>query len=228
VGCSSANEWERRLAKEEAQRAKRGLAPFTEREKALRYKFRDLNGGELLVDAFGEKNGVDIYDETGRRFFGSAIAGPRNRSRLSFGAQFGVPVTLRATWWDRIYTVLDENLPIRPANLPREAYWGRNLIGDYTVAVADRVSEGLLQELRTNGGGFRLLIRLHDEGLLVGWDIARRPGFDQKKFDAGWHFPEEYSYMEGDFHPARINNGKVVTPGWYIHPRTKERIETDF
>lgn len=32
----------------------------------------------------------------------------------------------------------------------------------------------------------------------------------------------------GDFREAKIYNGIAVRKGWYIHPRTGERIEADF
>jgi hypothetical protein len=33
---------------------------------------------------------------------------------------------------------------------------------------------------------------------------------------------------DGDFQEARIFNGQVIRKGWYIHPKTKQKIETDF
>ncbi len=235
-GCSRSPEaelaereaaWAKAFARQDEARAKAGLPALSEVEKALRYKFRELQGGELVVDAFGEKLGVNIFDESGQIFFKRASLSPKNNSKHSYGADFGVPVSLRAEWRDR-YATDPVNDPPPPADWVTDSYYGGTILGNYTVQVAERVSEALLNELRTNGGGFRLKIRLHDEGLLVGWDIARRLGYDQRQSERGVHFPEEYFNVEGDFHPAKIYNGKVVIPGWYIHPRTKERIETEF
>jgi hypothetical protein len=233
MGCSRSpgskeEQWQKQFALQDEQRAKAGLPPLSDAQKALRHRFRGMSGGELIVDGFGEKEGVNIFDENDQLVFKRASVSPRNRSNSSYGSGFGVPITLRAEWRDRYYTAEDKNVPPRPPNIKDNAYWGGKILGNFTTQVAERVSDALLNELRTNGGGFRLKIRLHDEGLLVGWDIARRPGFDQKRSDNGVHFPEEYSMVEGDFHPAKIINGEVITPGWYIHPRTKERIETDF
>jgi hypothetical protein len=32
----------------------------------------------------------------------------------------------------------------------------------------------------------------------------------------------------GDFQEATVFNGKVLRKGWYIHPKTGQKIETDF
>jgi hypothetical protein len=235
MGCtrspqSKEEQWQKQFALQDEQRAKAGLPPLSDAQKALRYKFRGLSGGELVVDGFGEKEGVNIFDENEQMVFKRASVSPRNRSNSSYGSGFGVPITLRAEWrkdGPEVNGVIQNY--IQPDMTKRdERYKGGIIVGSFTTTVAERVSDALLNELRTNGGGFRLKIRLHDEGILVGWDIARRPGFDQKRSDNGVHFPEEYSMVEGDFHPAKIINGEVITPGWYIHPRTKERIETDF
>jgi hypothetical protein len=236
-GCSRSPEaelarseaaWAKAFARQDEARAKAGLPALTEVKKALRHKFRGLLGGELVVDAFGEKVGVNIFDEKGQIFYKSAALSPRNQSQHAYGADFGVPVSLRAEWrvdGPEVNGVIQN--PIY-ADVTQPGYVGGIVIGNYTAVVAERVSEVLLNDLRMKGGGFRLKIRLHDEGLLVGWDIARRVGYDPKMSERGVHFSEEYFNVEGDFHPARIYGGKVVTPGWYIHPRTKERIETDF
>jgi hypothetical protein len=222
--------WQKQFALQDEKRAKAGLPPLSEKQRALRYKFRGLNGGELIVDAFGEKEAVNIFDEHDQLVDASASFSPTNVNMSSYGAEFGVPILLRAEWrvdGPEVNGVIQNR--IEPDITKRdERYMGGIVIGNYTTKVAERVSEALLNEYRTNGGGFRLKIRLHDEGLLVGWDIARRPGFDPEKSKKGWHFPEKYFMVEGDFHHAIIHNGQVMEPGWYIHPRTKQRIETDF
>jgi hypothetical protein len=221
--------WQKQFALQDEQRTKSGLPPLSEKQRALRYKFRGLNGGELIVDAFGEKRAVTIFDEHDRLVDARASFSPTNVNMSSYGAEFGVPMSLRAEWrvdGPEVDGVIQN--PIRFDEKRGRGYTGGIMVGNYTTKVAERVSEALLNEYRTNGGGFRLKIRLHDEGLLVGWDIARRPGFDPEKSKKGWHFPEKYFMVEGDFHHAIIHNGKVIEPGWYIHPRTKQQIETDF
>jgi hypothetical protein len=182
-------------------------------DKALAHKFRGLDGGELFVDAFGQKEGVNIFDETGKLFYKSATLSARNNSKHSYGARFGVPKTLRAEWRDRYLSSTDPYEPPPPGH-DGASYYGGKILGNYTVPVASRIPDDLLDAVRQRKGGLRLKIRLHDDGLLIGWDLSR--GFNLQYF-AG-----------GDFREADIENGKVVRKGWYIHPKTKERIETDF
>lgn len=198
---------------EEARRERSGLPPMTEEQKRMRKKFKGLKGGQLVVDAFGEKEAVTILDENGVRFYSSAILSKRNRSIYAYGSEFGVPIRLRAIWrreGEEINGVI-----VNPIRMSQQygIYEGGTVVGDYTVPVAERIPEALLAELRTKGGGFRLKLRLHDDGLLVGWDI--------KDVLPTYH-------AGGDFREADIVNGQVVRKGWYIHPKTGERIETDF
>jgi hypothetical protein len=114
-----------------------------------------------------------------------------------------VPITLRVVWRiGQTRSTPDGN-----------DYEGGTIAGDFTALVAERIPDELLRELRKNGGGFRLKLRVHDDGLLVGWDIRRESDFVM----AG-----------GDFREARIFNGQVLRKGWYIHPKTGQKIETDF
>jgi hypothetical protein len=46
------------------------------------------------------------------------------------------------------------------------------IAGDYTVPVAERIPDVVIDELRAHGGGLRLNIRLTPQGILVAWDIA--------------------------------------------------------
>ena len=232
-GCSRSPEaelarseaaWAKAFARQDEARAKAGLPALTEVKKALRYKFRGLLGGELVVDAFGRKEGVNIFDETGQIFFKRAALSPRNQSQHAYGADFGVPVSLRAEWrvdGPEVNGVIQN--PIY-ADMTQwdERYAGGIVIGNYTAVVAERVSEVLLNDLRMKGGGFRLKIRLHDEGLLVGWDLFTNDFGPRGGPDI------HIKHVEGDFREAYIFNGQVIRKGWYIHPRTKERIETDF
>ena len=91
---------------------------------------------------------------------------------------------------------------------------------NYTVPIASRIPESLLEDRRRNGGGFRLKIRIHPDGPLIGWDLERGVGTgpDGSKFH----------HAGGDFQEAYIYNGKVLRRGWYIHPKTGQRFETDY
>jgi hypothetical protein len=182
-------------------------------DKRLERKFRGLKGGELRVDALFEANGVNIFDDTGRLFFSSALLSPRRNAIRSYSAKFGVPKTLRVEWRDRYQTAFDPPMPPPPGHVT-DAFYGGTVLGSYTVPVASRIPDDLLDAMREGVGGFGLKIRIHPDGPLVGWELSR--GFNLQYF-AG-----------GDFREADIENGKVLRKGWYIHPKTGQKIETDF
>lgn len=108
-----------------------------------------------------------------------------------------------------------------------KAIWGKGggdyegtIIGDYTVPVAERIPEALLDDLRRNPrGNLRLKIRLADDGVLIGWDIERK-GFRECT-------SAEYEMAGGDFREAERCNGKAVRKGWYID-KSGQKIETDY
>lgn len=186
-------------------------APLSDEDRALKRKFRGLEGGQLRVDSLFKVNGLNIFDESNKLFFSRAsMIPPRGNSIRGYSARFGVPKTLRAEWRDKIEMVEDPHLK----GIPQDAFHGGSLLGNYTVPVAARIPDDLLDALRKGVGGFRLKIRIHPDGPLIGWDLSR--GFNLQYF-AG-----------GDFREADIENGKVLRKGWYIHPKTGQKIETDF
>jgi hypothetical protein len=177
--------------------------PLTNEDEALKAKFRGLRGGQLFVDAFGEKQCVAMVREDGDRFYTSGTVSARNNSKHSYADRFGVPKTLHITWREGNCRRKDES-----------SYEGGTVVGDYTVPVASRIPDDVIDGARNGVGGFRLKIRIHDDGPLIAWDLSR--GFNLQ-YLAG-----------GDFREADIENGKVLRKGWYIHPKTGEKIETDF
>ncbi|ENO77006.1 hypothetical protein [Thauera sp. 63] len=182
-------------------------------DEALKRKFRGLKGGQLRVDSLFIVRGLNIFDEHGWLFFSAAgMTPPRGNFIGSYGAEFGVPKFLRVEWRD-------------PASEYRAegrdgAFLGGAVIANHTIPVASRIPDALLEGKRRNGGGFRLKIRIHPDGPLIGWDLERGQGTapDGSKFH----------HAGGDFQEAYIYNGKVLRKGWYTHPRSGERIETDF
>lgn len=192
--------------------------PLSAEDEALKRKFRGLDGGQLRVDSLFIVHGLNIFDEHGWLFSAAArMTPPRGNFIGSYGAEFGVPKFLRVEWRDRIEMEPDGALK---RGLPGDAFYGGTVLGDYTIPVASRIPDALLEEKRRNGGGFRLKIRIHPDGPLIGWDLTRAPGSapDGSKFH----------HAGGDFQEAYIYQGKILRKGWYIHPRTGERIETDF
>jgi len=45
------------------------------------------------------------------------------------------------------------------------------IAGNYTVKIAKRIPDDLLDEVRARKGTLRLKIRVHPQGVLVGWDL---------------------------------------------------------
>ena len=191
--------------------------PLSTEDAFLRQKFRGLQGGQLRVDSLFHVRGLNIFDEDGYVFFAhSGLKPPNGRITSSYGADFGVPKFLRVEWRDKTEMEPDGALK---RGLPDRAYYGGNVLGNYTVAVAARIPDALLEDKRRNGGGFRLKIRIHPDGPLIGWDLERGVGTgpDGSKFH----------HAGGDFQEAYIYQGEVLRKGWFIHPKTGQRIETD-
>ena len=194
--------------------------PLSAEDEQMKRKFQGLQGGQLRVDSLFQVEGLNIFDEHGWLLFSAAsMSPPRGNFIGGYRAEFGVPKFLRVEWRDRYVTAFDPPQP-RPPGHVTGAFFGGTVLGDYTIPVASRIPDALLEEKRRNGGGFRLKIRIHPDGPLIGWDLERAPGSapDGSKFH----------HAGGDFQEAHIYQGKVLRKGWYIHPRTAERIETDF
>src|SRR5690606_14342065 len=106
------------------------------------------------------------------------------------------------------------------------------VLGEWQVPIADRIPDEVLDDLRRDRkGSSRLKLRFHREGVLVGWNIERRPGFDptiRDQWGEARYVSAVHSFAGGNFREAEIVNGKVVRNGWYIHPKTGQRFETDF
>ena len=191
--------------------------PLSAEDEQLKRKFQGLRGGQLRVDSLFQVRGLNIFNENGYLFFAMAGITPPHRANSSYGADFGVPKFLRFEWRDKIEKEPDGALK---RGLPDRAYYGGNILGNYTVPVASRIPDALLEDKRRNGGGFRLKIRIHPDGPLIGWDLERGVGTgpDGSKFH----------HAGGDFQEAYIYQGEVLRKGWFIHPKTGHRIETDY
>ncbi len=261
----------------------KSVRSYTEEELRRMNKFRGIDGYDLSVHLYPKRivssRGLycKIVDERGENIAaGIGIHTSRN----------GIPpLQIHATLHDDTDANWKDRQPV--------------LIGEWTVPVADRIPDDLLDDLRrVPKGSLRIKVRLHREGVLLGWDIERRPGFNAQKSREGQHYPPAYSHTGGDFKEMRIahyidakspcqecvafarnvkktpyvvysddpngyitmpsaddlqnqlpevlqKNGYFLTPigevysphgsgrqlrekGWYIHPKTGQRIETDF
>jgi hypothetical protein len=77
----------------------------------------------------------------------------------------------------------------------------------------------------------RLKLRLTPETILVGWDVINYPDFQPGKRDQFGVLITGlpvYHAVGGDFREAKIVNGIAVRKGWYIEPKTGQKIETNF
>ena len=198
-------------------------------DEELKHRYRGVYGAALRVDAtFRTDTSVIINVELGMIFnIGLGIFGPGGAKHSSYSAskkgdRLGFPKRLRYMRFPDDAEFLGyETVP---------PYTGTPLV-DVTVPVAERVPEETLDAVRAGAGGLSLKLRIHPDTLLVGWDIESRPGYDPKKLDQfgrPYYVEAVQTHVGGDFREAKIFNGKVVRAGWYIDPKTKERIETDF
>lgn len=183
----------------------------------LAYKFRGIRGVVIRTDAIGEKRYVTIVSETNRRIESPSLLSPKNNSILSFsGGALPVPKTVHTTWREGDVKYERPLSPDKMRTIGPLSWMGGTIVGDYTIEVASRIPDSVLDSIRKEGGALRLKFRLKDDGVLLGWDIEHPGGGISR-----------YSMAGGDFREAYIFNGKVVDSGWYID-KNGQKIETDF
>jgi hypothetical protein len=195
----------------------------SEADQARANRFHGVSGAEWVLSSVDELRWIEILNQDGRYVDAAAAAYPRSRSRFSINR---IPVRLKITWREQ-----DPNNPVYSGNR-NESWSGGKITGSFEIPVADRIPDELLDDLRRDPkGSLRIKVRLHRDGVLLGWDIERMPGYDRKNRDP-WGkpmvFSSVYSFVGGDFREAEIINGKPVRMGWYIHPKTGQRIETPY
>jgi len=184
----------------------------------LLHKFREIRGFVFISSGFGKT--------------------PHESFLTKIKDNGGNPILAGSTW-ERGGGISSYSLqPLSLQKLHVEVYkrvdeeHRRELLYRTEVFVAERIPDDLLNDLRRDPkGSLRIKIRIHHDGVLLGWDIERRPGFDSKKrdqFGEAVYVKAVHSFAGGDFREAEIYNGKPVRKGWYIHPKTGEKIETDF
>jgi hypothetical protein len=174
-------------------------------DEKLRWKFRGLWGVVLRIDAATRKEGVTITSQTGKRIGSPASLSLENVSNQTYtDNSMPIPKTIRAVWRDKPKAVRGKH-----GGLDYEGM----ILGDYTVPVAQRIPDDILDYIRNNGGALRLKIRLKDNGILIGWDVEKivpYKGWKPGDGPTGIH----YLMPGGDFREAQVYNGKVTDPGW--------------
>lgn len=205
TACVSAEVRATRKAGEEREKAYHDS--LTPNKRAALRRFRGI-GIQLVVDAIAgaEMGGVKIYSDNGYSIFSSGSVALRKRSISDVGSA-RVPLWVRVTWKKPIVVSSD---------------WDGPIIGDYTIPVAERIPDEVLESLRKDPGMLRIKLRLHPNGVYFGWDIERRPGYKP-----GYSVSAVHDMPGGDFQEARIFNGAVVRKGWYID-KNGQKIETEY
>lgn len=200
--------------------------PLSAEDAALKHKFRGMRGGELRVDSTFETDSVVIINVDSGYLLnvGMGVFVPGGSTVSSYGGnvdgdRLAVPKHLRMMRYPETSRLLSRY---------KFPYFDGTPIVDVTVPVAERIPEEALDDLRRHGGGLRLKLRITPETLLVGWDIARSDPPIKSLSGTPIFGPTRYSWIGGDFREAIRFNGRVVEKGWYIDPKTGQRIETDF
>ncbi|MDP1862956.1 MAG: hypothetical protein Q8K52_03515 [Thiobacillus sp.] len=183
------------------------------KEQAMLLRFHGI-GIQLVVDAVAgaEMEGVKIYSDNGYSIFSSGSVALRKRSIGDFGSA-RVPLWVRVIWREKPKAIWGKNGGID---------WDGPIIGDFTLPIAERIPDAVLESLHKDPGMLRIKFRLHPNGVYFGWDIERRPGYRP-----GYSVSAVHDMPGGDFQEAKIFNGKAVRKGWYID-KNGQKIETDY
>ncbi|MDB5796887.1 MAG: hypothetical protein JWP36_789 [Paucimonas sp.] len=130
---------------------------------ALTDRFNGVYGVVLRVDATTPKSGVTISSDSGGKL---SLPGGLRLEQVDAtpytDRYLPVPESLHVTWRDGNYKLSRE-----------EAWIGGRVAGKYTVPVAERIPDALLEFIRQNGGALRIKVRLQDNGVLIAWDVEQ-------------------------------------------------------
>ena len=125
----------------------------------------------LVTDAVpgAEMLGVEFFAD-GRElpFYAKSLLSRKTREIMSYPGGH-IPGTVRIVW-------RDNNRAIAPPGGRTGISYGGRILGDYTIPVATRIPDAVLQDIRSRGGALRLKFRLKPDGVLFGWDIERDGG----------------------------------------------------
>ncbi|WP_265258763.1 hypothetical protein [Verminephrobacter aporrectodeae] len=190
------------------------VSNLTPEEKMLTHKYRGIRGGALYISAVGEdKNNVTMLDQNDRVWRAALSLGEGGGRHSTYPDAMSIPRTLHVTWRT------DDAEPRKNRNGLRETtagYEGGSILGDYTVQVASRIPDEVLDFIRKNGSSLlRLKIRLADHGVLVGWDV-------EEWYNAIGGRTFRYVMPGGDFREPQIKHGEIIERGWMITPDGKK------
>jgi len=191
-------------------------ADLSPEDQAIQHKFRGIYGGVIYFDASGyQKEHITIYNEKGI-FWRSELQIGRGARQSTYTNTLYLPKTIRVEWRTDYISGTHGKLNTRGRPDGTNLGWeGGTVLGDYTVPLATRIPDEILDYIRANGGALRIKIRLKDNGVAVGWDVERRVPIPNLPADyIGAKNAIVYAMPGGDFREAQIYNGKVTDPGW--------------
>ena len=169
----------------------------------LAQKFRGIRGVIIRVDAATPKDGTVVMSETGRIIDAAgSLSLDSSRESTYTNNSLPVPKTVRITW--------------REGKIEYQwkgAWTGGVIVGDYTVPVASRIPDDVLNYVKNTGGALRIKIRIVDDGVLIGWDVERSlpiPGCTEKRGCTALH----YLLAGGDFRERRPGYDGIPDSGW--------------
>lgn len=186
----------------------------------LRRKFKGIHGVVVRLDSSNEKTFIKILTEAGEAIASPAGLNNLGHQNLAFtGPSLPIPKSVHVTWRERVGwdAVADK--------------WSDGVVvGDYTIPVASRIPEEVLDYIRVwrfpkgvTQRVLRIKFRLMDDGVLLGWDVEETQCHPEHRDWCSLVYP----MAGGDFKEAQIYNGKVVERGWYIG-RDGKKTETDY
>jgi len=159
------------------------------------------------------KYGIEAISDSGFRLFGPSSLPGGSGGGVSAFAGAGLPKWVRVTWRKGDF--------IQRYDSVKKSQWtGGKIIGDHTIEVASRIPQDV-QKYASQGKGHAIYLqfRIHDEGVLLAWAVEESlPG-------GGGQL---YSMHGGDFKRPFVVYGVREPKGWYIHPKTGQKIETNF
>ena len=214
--------------------------PLSDEDAALKFKFRGLRGGELRVDALVETNTSVIYQPDGKLFAGLfGVYSPASSLRAGYSGDendanaFSVPKTLRMV---RYPNDAKSNIDWNGRNINEAGMFLGAPVVDVTVPVASRIPIEALDRVRRYGGSLTLKLRMTPDTLLIGWEVKNGKGYPYKRDKNGDDINSWDDYMiGGDFCERQVRNVRVngeyqlvETKGWYIDPKSGQKIELDF
>ncbi|WP_138927947.1 hypothetical protein [Verminephrobacter aporrectodeae] len=192
---------------------------LTPEDKMLIYKYREIHGGVLYISVVGEdKKNVTMLNQNGVVWNAKLSLGEGGDRHSTFTDAMSIPRTLHVTWRTE-----DAEPRENSYGVPNifHGFEGGTILGDYTVQVASRIPDDVLDFIRKNGSSLlRLKIRLADHGVLVGWDV-------EEWYNAIGGRTYRYVMPGGDFREPQRENGEVIERGWMIMPDGK-KVEMDW